>query len=69
MTVQDVIFTAQEQEFLQKVLELLGIKYDSWNTGGVISSITYKFDCSKDEMDAITGMMNVNYNKTILGRR
>lgn len=69
MTIQEPIYTAQEQKFLQGVLELLGIKYTSWDTGGVISSITYKFDCSKDEMDAIAGMMNVNYNKRILGRR
>ena len=67
MTIQEPIYTAQEQKFLQGVLELLGIKYTSWDTGGVISSITYKFDCNKDELEAITGMMKANYMK-VLGR-
>ena len=69
MTQTVELYTAQEQGFLQGVLDLLKIDYTrkSSGTDKVISSITYNFDCNKTELEAIAGMMKANYD-VVTGR-
>ena len=67
MTQTVELYTAQEQRFFKGILELLGIEFASWKSGDVISSVSYKFDCNKTELEAIAGMMKANYD-VVTGR-
>ena len=57
------LFTEQEKEFLQGVLDLLGIEYSTHKGDKPISSTVFVFYCDMNELKAIAGMMKANYSK------
>ena len=55
------LYTAQEQDFLRGVLDLLGIEYAANKGSGPISSVVFTFTANTAQEIAIGQMLKANF--------